>query len=187
MSGHVAVDLGQLDSAIAFYRRAVAVDPLSPGALGGLAGVLWGRGSSSEAEAIYRQGLALSSARNHTWIGLILLNRGDKSGALAEIEQETDPALRLMGLGIVQSALGDRAASDRALAELVEKFPNLPTEIAEVYASRGDSDAAFQWLERAFARRDSGLLWLKINIALRPLHADPRYHALLRRMGLPPD
>jgi TolB-like protein/DNA-binding winged helix-turn-helix (wHTH) protein/Tfp pilus assembly protein PilF len=187
MSGHVAVDLGQIDRAIALYRRAVAVDPLSPGALGGLAGALWGRGSPSEAEAVYRQAARLTSAKSHTWIGLILLDRGDKAGALAEIEQEPDLSLRLMGLGIVQNALGNRAASDQAVAELVEKFPNHLTEIAQVYARRGEPDAAFQWLERAFTRRDSGLLWLKINVSLRPLHADPRYDALLRRMGLPPD
>lgn len=187
MNGHLAVDLGQLDSAIALYRRAVAADPLSPGALGGLAGALWGRGSSSEAEAIYRHAIMLSSARFHTWIGLILLDRGDKPGALAEVEQEVDPALRLMGLGIVQSALGNRAASDQAVAELVEKFPDRPIRVAEVYARRGEPDAAFQWLERAFARRDAGMTWLKNDVPLRPLLADPRYNALLRRMGLPPN
>lgn len=187
MNGHLAVDLGQIDSAIAFYRRAVAVDPLSPGALGGLAGALWGGGRSDEAEALYRQAALLSPARYPTWIGLIRLDRGDKPGALAAIEQETEPAQRLMGLAIVQDALGNRAASDQAIAELVEKFPNRPTEIAQIYARRGDRDAAFQWLERAFARRDAGLLWVKIQASLRPLHADPRYGELLRRMGLPPN
>jgi len=54
-------------------------------------------------------------------------------------------------------ALGNRAASDQALAELIEKFPTHPTDIAEVYARRGDADAAVQWLERAFAQRDAGL------------------------------
>jgi TolB-like protein/DNA-binding winged helix-turn-helix (wHTH) protein/Tfp pilus assembly protein PilF len=186
MSGHLAVDMGQTDTAIAFYRRAVAADPLSPGALGGLAGVLWGSGNTYEAEAIYRRRLMLSPAGNHTWLGLILLDRGDKAGALAEIEQETNSEQRLMGLGIVQNALGNRAASDQALAELIEKFPNRPTEIAHVYARRAEPDAAFQWLERAFSRRDSGMLWLKNDVALRPLLADPRYNALLRRMGLPP-
>jgi len=186
MNGHLAMDLGHIDDGIAFYRRAVAVDPLSPGALGGLAGVLWARGSSSEAEAVYRQAILLWPAHYHTWIGLILLDRGDKAGALAEIEQDADPALRLMGLGIVQDALGNRAASDQAVAELIEKFPNRPIRVAEVYARRGEPDAAFQWLERAFTRRDAGMLWLKNDVPLRPLRADPRYDALLRRMGLPP-
>jgi TolB-like protein/DNA-binding winged helix-turn-helix (wHTH) protein len=187
MNGHLAVDLGQIDSGIALYRRAVDADPLSPGALGGLAGALWGSGGSSEAEAVYRQAASLSSARYHTWIGLILLDRGDKPGALAEIEQETDVPQRLMGLGIVQNVLGNREASDRALAELVEKFPDHPTQIAEVYARRGDPDAAFQWLESALARHDAAMLWFKINVSLRPLRADPRYQAVLHRMGLPPN
>ena len=138
-------------------------------------------------DLIYRRALNLSSAATHTWIGLILLDRGDKAGALAEIAQEGDPAMQLMGRGIVQNALGNRAASDQALAELIEKFPNRPTEIAEVYARRGEPDAAFQWLERAFSRRDAGMTWLKDDVSLRPLRSDPRYGALLRRMGLPPD
>jgi hypothetical protein len=31
------------------------------------------------------------------------------------------------------------------------------------------------------------MLWFKNNALLRPLRADPRYNALLRRMGLPPN
>ena len=68
----------------------------------------------------------------------------------------------------------------------MEKFPDKPYFIADVYAARGDPDAAFEWLERAFTKRDVGLLWLKVDVCMRPLHSDPRYNTLLRRMGLPP-
>jgi tetratricopeptide (TPR) repeat protein len=185
MNGHVAMDVGRIEDAIAFYRRAVERDPLSPGALGGLASALWTQGQLAEAERVYRQAAALSPARYHTWIGLVLLDRGEPAAALAEVQQEVEPALRLMGLAIVYEALRDRASSDRALAELVERFPDRAYEIAEVHARRGDADGAFQWLERAFARRDSGLVWLKVSMVLRPIRNDPRYEALLRRMGLP--
>jgi len=185
MNGHFALDLGQSDRAIDFYRRAVDQDPLSPGALGGLGAALWSRGRLTEAETVYRQAAALSPERHRTWIALIMLERGDKAAALAEIEQEPDPEARLMGRGIIQSALGDREASDRALAELVAKYPNHAFHIAAVYAHRGETDAAFQWLENAFDQRNSEMLWLKIGVSLRPLRADPRYDALLRRMGLP--
>jgi len=186
MNAHLAMDLGQTDRAIDLYRQAVDEDPLSPGALGGLAAALWIRGQLADAEALYRQAAALSPGRNHTWIGLILLERGDKAAALAEIEQETEPVLRLMGLAIVQSAFGDREASDHALAELIDMYPGSAYHIAEVYARRGETDAAFKWLEQAFARHDSELLWLKIGISWRPLRRDPRYVDLLHRMGLPP-
>lgn len=185
MNGHVAMDLGRTEEAIAFYRRAVERDPLSPGALGGLAAALWTRGQLAEAERLYRQAAALSPARYQTWVGLVLLDRGEPAAALAEVRQELDPALRLMGLAIVYEALHERASSDAALAELVERFPEHAYEIAQVHARRGDADGAFQWLERAFTGRDSGLLWLKVSMVLRPIRNDPRYEALLRRMGLP--
>jgi TolB-like protein/DNA-binding winged helix-turn-helix (wHTH) protein/Tfp pilus assembly protein PilF len=186
MNGHLAMDLGQTDRAIELYRRAVNRDPLSPGALGGLATALWSRGQLAEAEAMYRRQAALSSGRSHTWIGLVILDRGDKTAALAEVERETEPVERLLGLGIVESALGNHEASDRELAELIATYPDHPYEIAQLYAQRGDSDAAFQWLERAYTQHNTQLNWLKITLMLRPLHGDPRFAALLHRMGLPP-
>jgi tetratricopeptide (TPR) repeat protein len=185
MNGHLAMDLGHTDRAVDFDRRASDRDPLSPGALGGLAAALWSRGQLAEAEAVYRLAAALSPARHRTWIALVVLERGDQAAARAEIEQETEPALKLMGLGIVENALGNREASDRALTELITKYPDNTYEIAQVYAHRGDADAAFQWLDRAFSRHQSEMLWFGISATLRPIRADPRYDALLRKMGLP--
>lgn len=185
MNGHFALDLGQSDRSIDFYRRAVDKDPLSTGALGGLAAALWSRGQLVEAEAAYRQAASMSPVRYHTWIALVLLERGEKAAALAEIGKETDPETRLMGLGIIQSALGNREASDSAVAELIAKYADRPFHIAAVYAHRGETDAAFHWLENAFTRRSDEMLWLKVGLLVRPLRADPRYAALLRRMGLP--
>jgi TolB-like protein/DNA-binding winged helix-turn-helix (wHTH) protein len=65
----------------------------------------------------------------------------------------------------------------------------LPVNLAGVYASLGNKDRAFYWLEEAYQHgRGSGtFLWmLKSYHALGPLHSDPRYASLLRRMGLPP-
>jgi hypothetical protein len=55
-------------------------------------------------------------------------------------------------------ALGRKQESDRALAELIAKYQKgAAFQIAEVYAFRGEADAAFTWLERAYEQRDSGL------------------------------
>jgi len=56
--------------------------------------------------------------------------------------------------------------------------------IAEDYAQLGDRDAAFSWLEKAFAAR-SLLLTIKVDPELDNLRSDPRFADLLRRMGLP--
>jgi hypothetical protein len=58
-------------------------------------------------------------------------------------------------------------------------------QIAEVHAWRGENDRAFEWLNRAYAQRDSGLASLKWNPEIASLRADPRYQALLVKMKLP--
>ena len=58
-------------------------------------------------------------------------------------------------------------------------------QIAEVYAYRGEVDRAFEWLERAYAQRDSGLSQIKGDPHFKRLERDPRYAALLEKMHLP--
>ena len=52
-------------------------------------------------------------------------------------------------------------------------------------ALRGDSDAAFVHLETAYAKRDPLMRQLTMDPWLRPLHGDPRFADLARRMNLP--
>ena len=58
-------------------------------------------------------------------------------------------------------------------------------QIAEIHAFRGEVDEAFEWLDRAYELRDPGLLFMRGTPLLTSLEADPRYSALLERMGLP--
>ena len=65
----------------------------------------------------------------------------------------------------------------------------LPVNLAGVYATLGDKDRAFYWLEQAYRHtRGSGIrLWqIKLYPALEPLHPDPRFKDLVHRIGLPP-
>ena len=56
-------------------------------------------------------------------------------------------------------------------------------QIAEAYAHRGEADKAFEWLERAYAQRDSGTAYAAGDVFFRPLHNDPRWKLFVRRMG----
>ncbi len=58
-------------------------------------------------------------------------------------------------------------------------------EIADIYAYRGETERAFAALEQALAAADPALLGVKSDNYLVPLHADARYRALLRKLGLP--
>jgi hypothetical protein len=73
-------------------------------------------------------------------------------------------------------ALGRKKESDAALSELVTKYHEGGAyQIALVYAFLNQSDEAFEWLDRAYAQRDSGLIGTKVDPPLKSLHNDPRY------------
>jgi len=46
---------------------------------------------------------------------------------------------------------------------------------------------SFEWLERAYQQRDTGLPEIKMRQILRTLHSDPRWSAFLKKMRLPLD
>ena len=103
--------------------------------------------------------------------------------ALAETLQEPEEWARLYTVAIVHHAAGRGTESDEALSQLVTKYANdAAYQIAEVYAMRREADHAFEWLERAYAQRDPGLAWMKVDPLLRSLHADPLWDVFLRRL-----
>jgi hypothetical protein len=54
-----------------------------------------------------------------------------------------------------------------------------------VYAFRGETERAFEWLEGAYTKRDPGITLIKGDPLLKSLERDPRYTALLKKMRLP--
>jgi Tfp pilus assembly protein PilF len=57
--------------------------------------------------------------------------------------------------------------------------------IAAVHTSLGEKDAAFEWLEKAFLERPPFLVWIKVHPLFEGLRDDPRFAALLKRIGIP--
>jgi TolB-like protein/Tfp pilus assembly protein PilF len=55
---------------------------------------------------------------------------------------------------------------------------------AYVYAPMGDNDKAFEYLEKAYQRRENLLIYLKVNPLFDSLRGDPRYDALVKRLRL---
>lgn len=56
--------------------------------------------------------------------------------------------------------------------------------IAALYASLGDIDDAFAWLETAIEEKASGLILLRVHPRLDPIRNDPRYWPMVERVGL---
>jgi serine/threonine-protein kinase len=84
------------------------------------------------------------------------------------------------------AAAGRKSESDAELAETIRhNGSSWPSEIARVYAFRGDKDRAFEWLDRAYEMRDDDLYFIKDDPLIKSLENDPRYKAFLKKMNLP--
>jgi tetratricopeptide (TPR) repeat protein len=96
-----------------------------------------------------------------------------------------DPA-RVFLYAVAYYALGRQKEADAALSELIAKYhARSAYVIAQVYAFRKQSDAAFKWLDQAYAQRDSGLIGTNVDPLLKNLHNDPRFAAFLKKIHLP--
>ena len=186
MAAYSAADLGRLDEALQLDRRALDLDPLNAAGWDALAETKFYMGNLNEAAIDGKKALELSP---DVWPGAILLSRiyimqGRPQDALAEIELVRFDARRVWLHAIAYHMLGREKESDAALRELIAKYQE-PTYVAEVYACRNQSDKAFEWMDRAYAQRDSGLITTKVNPFLKSLHTDPRFAALLKKLNLP--
>jgi len=102
------------------------------------------------------------------------------------VDRGTSQQARAFLYAIAYHALGRQKESDAALNELITKYRARGAyQIAEVYAFRNQSDEAFEWLDRAYAQRDSGLIGTKVEPLLKSLHNDPRFTAFLKKLNLP--
>jgi len=184
-----ASSMGRFDEAIALQKRSLESDPLSLTDLYNLAFRYLAAGRAPEAEATIRKYLELNpdGYGAHAQLADALMLQGRFAEALAEYDKEADPSGRLAGRAAAEYSLGDRAGSDAALQELVSKYGDQAKMIAEVHACRGEVDQAFVWLNRAYDRHDSDLVYLKPAYFLKALHGDSRWATLLKKVGLPAD
>jgi TolB-like protein/Flp pilus assembly protein TadD len=182
--------LGRLDEALALEEAAVRRDPVNVTALFNLGYHQRMAGRLNAAIASFRTVLSLSPNNGgaHCQLGVALLLKGDAKGALAEIEQETSEIYKMIGLPMAYHALGRKADSDAALAALIAKYEkDGPSNIASVYAYRGEADHAFEWLDKAVDYGDGGLGEIVTDNLFDKIHADPRWLAFLRKIGKAPE
>ncbi|MDQ3754320.1 MAG: hypothetical protein M3371_06260, partial [Acidobacteriota bacterium] len=93
----------------------------------------------------------------------------------------------VVALGYAYAVSGNRGEAQRALAELKdlsERRYVSPYSVATIYIGLGEKEQALHWLEKAYEERNFELIWSKVEPRLDPLHADPRFQDLLRRVGL---
>jgi TPR repeat protein len=87
----------------------------------------------------------------------------------------------------MQGLSGNRAAAAQALKELNRKQKHVKAYMMAYLAlASGDRRQALDWLERACDERDDWVTWLHVDAIMDPLRSEPRFQAVVRRVGLPP-
>lgn len=191
---HLQSVLGHLPEAVATDRKVIDLDPLYAWGWEFLAGYELGSGRPDLARDAAQR--AIEIAPGHVYatfsLGIAQVLLANPRRALDTFRNGKSEVIRLMGTAVAQHALGDRAEEEKALAALTSRFSETePYLIAAAYAWRGDRDVAFEWLERAVAQRGgrgiSRLLIRRVQYdpLLAKVRADPRYLAVLKKMGLP--
>ena len=180
--------LGQTPEAIALERSALKEEPLKANWYNFLASYLVGAHRLVAAERAIRKGIELqpSAATFHEQLAVILILRGEAQAALDAAQQETDPAYRRVAVALARQIGPDRSAADAALKTLVEKDSgDAAFQITDVYALRGNANATFQWLDRAWSNRNPGIQLLLHDPFILRFKNDPRFAAFCRKVGLP--
>jgi TolB-like protein len=188
-AGLLAMSLGRLDTAIALDEYVVARDPVSPAGHGNLGQVYLNAGRLDESIATSRTALSLSRdyAGAQYNIGVALLLKNDPAAALAAMQQDPED-WGPIGLPMAWHALGRKAESDAALAELIRtQEKEAAYNIAYVLAYLGQTDRAFEWLDKAVAYHDPGLTEIVVEPLFASIKKDPRWEPFLHKLGKAPE
>jgi serine/threonine-protein kinase len=184
---------GRFDEAIAEGKRAAALDPLSPQIPLDSAMAYGLRGDYEGGREQVRKGADLDPTLFFfAWVdGWIDIQAGRPQDAVPKFQKakamDSSPAFVSAWLAYAYGASGDRA---RALAELEDlkkkSLRGTPTafNLALVYLGLGERARAVDGLEKAYATDSQWLGWLGLDKTFDPLRSEPRFQALLRKLGL---
>ena len=186
--------LGRLDEALAEIERARALDPLSPYKITAAGMIDWYRRDYDRAAGQYRKAIELDPAFYYAYDELRHLEcaRGRTEAAAAVIQSMRGVFDNVNDTTVRAAAYGrqGRQAEARALVETsiqeyirLRKF-GVSCHAAEIYAVIGEKDLAIEWLNKAYQERNPLLPYVKVMPSYECLRSDPRFNALLARLGL---
>jgi serine/threonine-protein kinase len=192
---HYLVITGRGAEAVSHSERAIKLDPFNPlyHSLYGIA--LVGLRRYDDALAAAHRAIAIRGDTSLAYgvVQRVYLGKGMKKEQLADqrLRIAKDPErVAAFDRGLAE---GGYEGAQRAIADVLaaryEKAKSRTaagneTGIAMRYLDAGDKDRAIAWLQKAYDNHDQNLPYLGWP-NWDPLRSDPRFQALLRRIGLP--
>lgn len=189
------VEMGRFAESTAEIQKSENLDPLSLIISSDFGWILYNERQYDSAIQQLRKTLELDPnfASGHWTLGLAYGGKGMSNEALTELRKAVDLSgglpVCVAALGRAQALAGNRELALRIVNDLQDQSKHryvLPDGLASIYAALGENDQALAQLEKAYADRTDAIPLLKVDPRLDPLRADPRFAALLRRVGLAP-
>jgi len=185
----------RFEEAVAQAERAQQLDPASALINTWAGATYFYAGRAEEAMASWQKALELDPGYSDASIVLArtYVTKGMYQRAIAELQK----ALILNArdsfiLGALAHAYARAGRREEAL-KIVGELKRIETDRGSIptfsfiwaYAGLQDKNQAFAWLERSYKERRDRMVWLNVDPLLDPLRSDPRFHDLVRRVGLP--
>ncbi len=185
--------MGNVEQAIAERKRAVSIEPKSPLLNTALGEEYYQARRFSDSIGPNQQALSIDP---HYPDAIINIGRAyEQMGMYPQAQQAYqsilafaphDPALLAL-LGHLDAVSGQQAKARGIISQLQQMsgsqyVPSL--YVALIYIGLRDNDQAFAWLDKAYEERSEYLVYLPTEPMADPLRSDPRFPALLERLGL---
>ncbi len=184
--------VGRLDEAIAKDKKAIELDPLNSFFQSALAYYLYHARRYDDAILQIKKTLELdptSTLARHL-LGCCLLWKGDTAGAIAEFQRSkivVTGAWYQGLLGYAYAISGDRPKAEQILGELEElakhQYVN-SSAFAAIYLGLGEKEKALAWLDKCYENQESACWLLKVDPIYDSVRNEPRFQALLKKVGL---
>jgi tetratricopeptide (TPR) repeat protein len=184
---------GRVDEALEQDRIAMQIDPLSLIVHWNGVGTLMSAGKLDEALALANQTSARNPESEVSQSGLVRVHevRGEFETALALIRKYVPENEKALAARVEKAYKeGGPKGYYRAYYEIASGMKGKPgapePKLAMLAANMGDLETAMKHLELAYAEHNSDLLFLNVERCYDPMRKDPRFQALVRRVGLSP-
>jgi serine/threonine-protein kinase len=185
-------EAGHFDKAIELNRKAIELDPMSMIVAHALAQVYYlGRDFEQAARQTEQ---ALSLDRNDPSVHYFLALPNDQLGRFRVAQESYRRAIELSdgaplyraGLAYSLARAGQPGEARRILGELRDDPRTANFDIALIHLGLGETDEAVDRLEKAYASRDSQVIYINRDPRFDPLRGDARFDRLIERLDYPP-